>query len=648
MIKLKKSILLSSLILITACQKSDKDISNDLLNQLNKTNIPVNENDKKWGLPELTLEEKKNLISSVQIVFNDYYVNRNQKKKEFNYDAIIEANKLNESMDSATLLKNTMSIFFNIKDLHTGFIYPVPARCYTGGFPLTVGLAYENNQEKLIISAKLLKELNPKIANEKEIDDYKAIEAGDEILTIRNVGIEGFENQEIYANNALNLVGAVGRGANPEAFNSRAAQRFFSRSGRYIKIPEGKFTLKVKKVSDGRIVSYTFPWLSYFSNEVICADYAASKKNKGREKQNDLLESNNNAITNNKKVEEFFVKDFYTVGSNSGNIQKKIVQFKNKSFAVIRLNMFIPDGNFDYSDYLTAREYINSEVNDIRNFIEQNKNNIDGVLFDVRSNGGGFGSFPQLIANAFTHQFVSNMSVRPIVSKVNRDTFYNLEMARYFSRLNTVDPLAKPMLSTVEEMDKYLNDIAYEDQIKNRNLILAPADRYDGDENDALPDTYKKDTTDILKPILTDKPIAVLSNSNCYSACDVFVSLFKDYKIAKIFGTMKQTGGGGANVIEWGDFLKPVVIDANGTKSSIIPNGKPLPRGSEIRFAWNKIFRHNAANEKERYIEGSGVLSDFVYRQTSDDVLNNDRLVFQKIFADMADEKNSKGFYLNR
>jgi len=163
----------------------------------------------------------------------------------------------------------------------------------------------------------------------------------------------------------------------------------------------------------------------------------------------------------------------------------------------------------------------------INNFILENINTISGIIFDVRGNGGGYGSFPQLIANLFTHQFVKNLDVRPLVSQTNRDTFYNLEMSRYYSRKGTKDELASPILDTVNEMDKLIKDKLTRELVNKREVFLEAADRYDGDENDALPPTYSKENTEILKPIYTEQPIAVLTNSNCFSACDVFTSLFK-------------------------------------------------------------------------------------------------------------------------
>ncbi|KAB8038859.1 hypothetical protein GCL60_08360 [Silvanigrella paludirubra] len=653
---LKKSIpilkysttILCSFILFSSCGKGNISSENNILNSENKSSYSKNKNNNKlkWELPELTQEEKENLISSVKTVFNDFYVNRLQKITDYHYDALREANKLNINMSSNELLRNTMSIFMNIRDLHTGFKYPLPARCVIGGFPLKVDLSYDINgkNEKLIISKKLA--AIPNFDDPNDNLNYNDLQLNDEILSISNIGIEGLTTDEMPVKIAINELGKYTRGANEDAYKTRSVQNFFSRNGAYLKTPEGKFTIKVKKSSDGSIKEYSFPWQSYKSAADICNTNKSTK-----EKFNNFNNIMNNSLFYklNKTNQEESIENFYQSSNtaSSANITTRIAERGDKKFGIIRLNMFLPSGDYDLNDYLVAREKIINEVNIIRSFVLENKDKISGIIFDVRANGGGYGSFPQLIANLFTNQFVKNMDVRPLVSQTNSDTFYNLEMSRYFSRKGTKDELSAPFLDTVNEMEKLINDKFTKNLVNNREVLLEAADRFDGDENDALPPNYTKENTDILKPIFTDKPIAVLTNSNCYSACDVFTSLFKDYKIARIFGETKHTGGGGANVIEWKDFLIPVVIDERGTKSSIIPNGKPLPKGSEIRFAWNKIKRVNNS-KTEQYIEGNGVISDYIYKPTSYDVLNNDENIFNKIMDDMSNYKNPKKFYLNR
>ena len=59
----------------------------------------------------------------------------------------------------------------------------------------------------------------------------------------------------------------------------------------------------------------------------------------------------------------------------------------------------------------------------------------------------------------FTHKFVKNMKVFPLVSQTNSDTFYNLEMSRFFAREETSDELPKPILDTYAEMIYFINSL---------------------------------------------------------------------------------------------------------------------------------------------------------------------------------------------
>lgn len=621
-----------------------------------------------WRLPELSQEEKQELIRSVQIVFNDFYVHRAQKKNDYGFDSQVEANKLSVDMSSEVLLKSINKIFNNVRDLHTGFRYPVPAQCVLGGFPLSVKLAYELNdqfqlEEKLVIEAKLAKRLKdtPSKSRYDEIS-FAVLKPGDEIIAISNLGLETVPvEKKFLAQEAIQELEKISRGSNEDASKTRAVQLFFSRSGAYMKPPSGRFNLTVKHASNNKVVTYNLPWILKKSASEAC-------KNMNVNEHFDFETQSNlkNVITKSKnRFEEETFKDLYRdANDEEQNIVTSIIESNDhKKYALVHIKMFIPAdvGEID-EDYLQARKKINDEVNALRNFVLAHRDEVEGLIFDVRENGGGYGVFPQLIANAFTTEFVSNLIVQPLVSKMNRDTFHNLEFSRFFKRFGTTDPLVDnsnkvldaPISETANEMDHYLTS-----EYQGKDVILEPADRFDEDENDALPPLYtaefkKFDTVEsktdqyTLKEIFTDKPIAVLTNSNCYSSCDIFVSIMKDYQIAKIIGETAHTGGGGANVVEWNNFAKQVEID-RGVFSPIIPNGKKLPKDATMRFAWNRIVRVKALDQiNERYIEGGGVVIDEenVYKPSVKDVVTNDSVIFAKIMQDM--ELNTSSYRRNR
>lgn len=594
---------------------------------------------KEWHLPELSVEEKKEIVKSVQTVFTDFYVNRIQKYEEFNFDSKEAVWNLTENMDSDILLKNIMNIFMKSRDLHTSFTYPFPARCFFASIPLAAAIIYddindlEGKTEKFIIDGRLAKNLDPNLYTEEQNRQFTSIKRGDEIISITNLGVEGETENEVTAQEAINILGRISQGANEDASKTRAVDKLFWRSGSNGKTPVGIFKIKLKKAVDGRIEEFMIPWETIISQEERCSFLGSNT----RKTQSFKFANYKNASTdlNNASVIE-------------SNIKSQLISHKNKNFALISIGIFVPSGEMNWDEYISMRNKIFKEVLGLREFLTQNKKDIDGILIDVRDNPGGSGSFAQLVANAFTSNFVENLKFETLVSPTNYQTFLNLELSRYFKRLNTTDPLVKPILDTPNLMSFYLQDKKYQSDIEQRKFYIAAENLFDGDENDALPLTYTKQESEILKPIITDKPVAVLTNSNCYSACEVFVSHMKDYRIGKIYGETLHTGGGGANVIVWDDFVKPVVVNEEGLKLPIIPNGNKLPKGMEMTFAWNKIVRHRSADEKEKYIEGGGVLADYVYRKTIRDLKADSIEIKTKIFDDMMDEHNSKGFYLNR
>ncbi|WP_186643635.1 S41 family peptidase [Fluviispira vulneris] len=639
MSKKRVFVALNSIFFLISCNKNVESEKPHVINAIERNNST--NSIQEWHLPELSIAEKKDIVKSVQTVFTDFYVNRLQKLEEFNFDSKEAVKNLTESMDSDILLKNIMNVFKQSRDLHTSFSYPYPARCFYASIPLAATIIYddindsEGKTEKIIIDGRLSKNLDPQTYTEEQNRQFTSINRGDEIISITNIGVEGETATEVNAKEALKILEIISQGANDDSSKTRSVNNLFWRNGSSGKTPVGTVKIKLKKAIDGSIDEFIIPWKTIISQEENCAYLHTDSAQ---------VQTNNSGYKNAAADIEINETDI----TLESNIKTQLITYKNKKIAYISIGIFLPYGQINPEKYLYMREKIFGNILGLREFLIKNKHDIDGILIDVRDNPGGFGSYAQLVANLFTNNFVENIKFETLVSPTNYQTFYNLELNRYYSRLNTLDPLIKPLLETPNLMGYYLKEQRYQLDINQRKFFISPENLFDGDENDTLPLSFNKSETEIIKPIITDKPIAVLTNSNCYSACEVFVSHMKDYRIGKIFGESLRTGGGGANVIVWDDFVKPVVINNDGDKLPIIPNGTKLPKGMSITFAWNKVIRHNAENEREKYIEGEGVLADYVYRKTIRDLDEDSAEIKTKIFEDLIDEHNYRGFYLNR
>jgi C-terminal processing protease CtpA/Prc len=104
------------------------------------------------------------------------------------------------------------------------------------------------------------------------------------------------------------------------------------------------------------------------------------------------------------------------------------------------------------------------------------------------------------------------------------------------------------------------------------------------------------------------KPVAVLNNANCYSACELFSAAMQDTRGAFIFGEDPQTGGGGANVLTHRFFMQ------------VLPEVfQKLPHGQNMNIGWRQTVRFGVNEGK--LIEDTGVVADFVVRPRTEDLL---------------------------
>ena len=637
---LTKYYLLVIILLIYGCGKESNksaNIDNEGVSQ-QETNF---NNEYKWRLPELTFYEKKKFMNSVNIVFRDIYVNRMQKIKDLNYDPLVDAKSLDARMTSVDLLKKIKMITTKIRDAHTKFIYPFPAQCFNAYFPLNVKLAYEKTEgsstRNLVISkiytktelAHLGISLLP-----NDINNYQNIQLGDQIISITNLGLEGITKTEISSENALSELGKATFGANKDSFYSVASFYLFRRDGGTFELPKGNLILKIKHLNNGKISHYTFPWIYLNSQNPLCSEENIKSLEKMESRK---TFTNKNSILNN------FITDL----NENENIFTKIVLRNEKKIAIIKIKSFFPEGvNKNIENDSTAFDKVEEEVMLIRQFITEKKDQIEGIIFDVRDNGGGIRRYPQMLANIFTHQYIAPPLLQTLVSPLNKDIFYYLGNHPYFSRAKTKYPIDKFLLRTALDIDQLLHDKTKIREIYRRELLLTQTRRFDGLEEKTYP-PYNIKSDSLFKDIFTTKPIAVLTNSNCFSTCEIFVATFKDKKIARIFSETKHTGGAGSIDIGWNELTTPVDINNDEIQNQIVPNGSPLPMGSDFRFSLSKILRESSTSE-EKYIEGIGVLPDYVYKPTVEDIKNNDNIIFGKIMDDILDKSNSKRFYLNR
>ncbi|KAH6573472.1 hypothetical protein BASA60_006020 [Batrachochytrium salamandrivorans] len=109
------------------------------------------------------------------------------------------------------------------------------------------------------------------------------------------------------------------------------------------------------------------------------------------------------------------------------------------------------------------------------------------------------------------------------------------------------------------------------------------------------------------------RPMGVLNDGRCYSACEVFSGGIQGHGAGTIFGEDGQTGGGGATVME----LDPTLIDASPTYFKKFPFSQELTSGS-ITYANTLTVGVTQTVRTGRYngqtIEDAGIEPEIIVR----------------------------------
>ena len=214
----------------------------------------------------------------------------------------------------------------------------------------------------------------------------------------------------------------------------------------------------------------------------------------------------------------------------------------------------------------------------------------NGLIIDIRGNGGGL-----IYAAERLLQIFSKNVVEP-------------EPAQFINTRITYDLCERNSPSSLSED---FNLAAWKDSI-------GEAVRTGETFSRGFPITPRKKCNDVKRKY--KGPVLLITDAMCYSATDMFAAGFKDHGIGKILGIHEFTGAGGANV--WTHSLIEQLMSSP-TSAGNLPLSnpfKPLPHGTEMRFAARRTLR--VGEYSGIPVEDYGIKSDLLYRMTIDDVLN--------------------------
>jgi Peptidase family S41 len=203
----------------------------------------------------------------------------------------------------------------------------------------------------------------------------------------------------------------------------------------------------------------------------------------------------------------------------------------------------------------------------------------NGVIIDIRGNGGGNPTAAELCLQALTARRIESQPLQFINSALNLRICRN----SLASGGEDLRPWRPSMEQSVESGAVYSAGVP-----RTAPALLAE-----------VPHAY-------IGPVL------LLTDARVYSAADRFAAQFQDHEIGVVLGVDDNTGAGGANV--WGH--ANLVRAMSGDPDSPY---RALPAGTAISVAIRRTLR--VGRNTGAPVEDFGVVPDELHRMTRDDIL---------------------------
>ncbi|KAH6588449.1 hypothetical protein BASA50_010730 [Batrachochytrium salamandrivorans] len=211
----------------------------------------------------------------------------------------------------------------------------------------------------------------------------------------------------------------------------------------------------------------------------------------------------------------------------------------------------------------------------VRSLLANELKDTHSVMYDLRGNSGGDIKFANSMVQLFKPDF-QPFGDRYLMNPITFNLFVN-------GKNPNIYPFAKAWQET-EENSRF-SSVFFTNSMKSAN---------------ALGQAYVR-------------PMGVLNDARCYSACEVFSGGIQGHGAGTIFGEDEQTGGGGATVVK----LDPTLIDASPDDFQKFPFSQELTSGSTtyantLTVGITQTIRTGRYNGQT--IEDVGIKTDTVVR----------------------------------
>lgn len=515
----------------------------------------------------LTPEERDVLIDQAQLMLEQVYVHLPLKRAIHGTEPIQRLRLLklrHKALDERTFQAEMVDIFIDLRDLHTNYILPSAYWRKFAFLPFRIEEFYESAARKYVVSW-----VSP-------VNTVRDLKAG-VVVTHWN----GSPVDLAIARNAEHEAGS-----NPDARRARGVESLTLRwLGMSLPPDEDWVTLTY---TDG-----TKTYESKFDWEVIDAsdrvnllagqsDGAANGERAsgwGLDLKTELLQRVRKALFDPPAMQVEAEMAEYRAAQDAAaepgppradtSLYPDVfprfgtVDTPSGRFGYVRLRTFAPEsGNVDgaVSEFARILSLLPPE----------------GLILDVRGNGGGYVNFGERILQLLTP--------RPITP----EPFHFLTTALTLGMAQSNDWLGEwgdPIALGIETGASFSQGFPLTDPETCNNIGQV----YQG-------------------------PVVLITDALCYSTTDMFTAGFQDHEIGKILGVHNNTGAGGANVWDHAQVLQELRLSPQNPFVA-------LPKGAGMRVAARRSTRIGARSGVP--VEDLGVVPEEPYQMTLNDVVSH-------------------------
>lgn len=512
---------------------------------------------------QLDLKDRQRMIDQALILIEQVYVHLPLKRSMHAVDPVQRLKLLRyrlKQMSEQQFHTELLEVFTELRDLHTNYLLPDPYRSKTALLPFLIEEYFEGAGRLYMVSHLV------------EGFHHPNFKRGVVITHWNGIPIE----------RAVELNAARQAGSNAEARHARGLEAMTIRPLGFTLPPDEEWVM-VHYLTDGEPHTIQFKWRviepppspsgvdpnSSASPASFGLGFDALTETARRVKKTlfapDAMEAEQRIsalIASGALAAE---PEAHQPVLNQTSTMPDVFSFKT---------VHTPSGDFGYIRIWTfmtddADAFIN-EFMRILTLLPQ-----DGIILDVRGNGGGFMTAGERLLQLLTPRPIEPARLHLI------NTPLTLELCE------RVPPL-KPWYDSIAQSVETGATFSY-------GFPLEPIESYN-----RLGQQYYG-------------PVVLIVDALCYSTTDIFAAGFQDHGIGFILGTSGNTGAGGANV--WTHELLQSYFPA--TNSPF----KPLPMNASLRVALRRTTR--VGERAGVPVEELGVVPDEIHRMTRNDLLND-------------------------